>query len=58
MTAHRSLTAILMKENRLKDPFRMKKAVTFMINLNDQENEEEESGDEKESIKPQDNDNS
>lgn len=29
-----------------------------MINLNDQENEEEESGDEKESIKPQDNDNS
>ena len=50
--AHRSLTAILMKENRLKDPFRLKKAVTFMINLNDQENEEEESGDEKESIKP------
>ena len=38
------LKAIIMKENRLKDPFRIKKSVTFMIELdeNDGENDSQE----------------
>ena len=35
------LKAIIQKENQIKDPFRMKKAVTFRINLTNQTDSEE-----------------
>lgn len=36
------LKAIIARENRIKDPFRVKKAVTFMINLNQSDSEDED----------------
>mmetsp|Transcript_36428 Transcript_36428/g.47798 ORF Transcript_36428/g.47798 Transcript_36428/m.47798 type:complete len:92 (+) Transcript_36428:1767-2042(+) len=38
--ANRKLKAILHKENKIKDPLRVKKAVTFMLAL-DEESEDE-----------------
>lgn len=50
-----SLTSIMMKEGRVQDPFRIKKAVTFMISLNDEDDEENSSADERESKMPEEN---
>ena len=40
----KTLKAIIMNENRMKDPFRIKKGVTFMIALDGDDNEEESGG--------------
>ena len=45
MTTNKQLKAIIAKENRMKDPFRVKKNVTFVIALDD--SAEEDSGDER-----------
>ena len=39
---NKQLKAIIAKENKIKDPFRIKKAVTFMINLTQSESDEDE----------------
>ena len=43
------LKAIISKENKIKDPFRIKKAVTFMINLTQSESDAEDDEDEENS---------
>ena len=45
MTTNKQLKTIIAKENRMKDPFRVKKNVTFVIALDD--SADEESGDER-----------
>ena len=48
----KQLKAIIQKENKIKDPFRMKKAVTFRINLtnqSDNEDDDDEDGEDGES---------
>ena len=44
----KQLKAIIQKENKIKDPFRMKKAVTFRINLTNQSGSDEEDEDSEE----------
>ena len=39
---NKQLKAIIAKENKIKDPFRIKKAVTFMINLTQSESDDDE----------------
>lgn len=44
---NKQLKAIIAKENKIKDPFRIKKAVTFMINLTQSESDDDEDDEEK-----------
>ena len=51
MTTNKQLKTIIAKENRMKDPFRVKKNVTFVIALDD--SADEESGDERSQASPE-----
>ena len=42
--ANQKLKAIIVKENRMKDPHRVKKAVTFMLNFSEESEEETKDG--------------
>ena len=44
---NKQLKAIIAKENKIKDPFRIKKAVTFMINLTQSESDDDDDDEEK-----------
>ena len=52
---YKQLKAIIAKENKMKDPFRTKKQVTFVINLASEDDEEDaqsaKSGDENKPLK-------
>ena len=43
---NKQLKAIIAKENKIKDPFRIKKAVTFMINLTQSESDDDDEDEE------------
>ncbi len=49
---YRQLKAILAKENKMKDPFRVKKAVTFVINLDSEDGEDAQSAKSGDESKP------